>query len=281
MRFKSGHEFIAELNKFIENDMFNDAFALVQTNSVEGCIDFDGLKKLQLQWEALDKEKTDSPDPEKNYTLEFRRLRNRYFDLVDKPNCYQFEAAINPEETPSSTNYSKAFDELLQKSTDAVNVFISYAHEDRKAVDKLRKALSNMSSQELIEVWDDGEISPGTTWEPEIFDKIDSADIAILLISPSFTESFYCMEKEWKAIFSRHSGKDDALSIIPIYLMDGEYKGAPFRDFQWLPKKKKYIDSFKNQQKGFNEVAKELRDKVEKKFESKNSKSLNRYSDDF
>ncbi len=270
MRFNSGHKLIEELNKFIENDMFDDALALVQTFGAEGCIDLHELKKLQLKWEDLCKEKADSPNPEKNYVLEFRRLKNRYFECVDKPNCYQFEHTNETVEVQEETNFSKEFDDLLQKNTEAVKIFISYAHEDRRALQKLHKALGNMKLQKLIDVWDDGEIEPGIIWESEIFETIEKTDIVLLLISPAFISSYYCMKKELDALLARHSEEEGALSIIPIYLMDGEYKGAPFCRFQWIPKKKKYIDSYKSQQRGFNEVAKELRVRVEKLFEIKN-----------
>lgn len=274
MRFKSGHEIIEELNKFIENDMFNEALALAQTFSIEGCIDLEMLVELKTQWEDLVKEKADSPIPGKNYTLEFRRLRNKYFDIVDKEDCFQIEIEDESENIWQESKYREDFDKLLQKSSEAVNIFISYAHEDIKVLKKLHTAFGNMKFQKLIEVWDDGEIGPGISWEPEIFEKIECADIALLLISPSFTSSSYCMKKELDVLLARHSEQEGALYIIPVYLMDGEYKDAPFRKFQWLPRKKQFIDSYRNQQRGFNEVAKELRERVERIFERKNRKKI-------
>jgi hypothetical protein len=47
-------------------------------------------------------------------------------------------------------------------------VFISYSHKDAKWLEKLKQFLRPLEDKELIRVWDDTEIRPGSDWLGEI-----------------------------------------------------------------------------------------------------------------
>ena len=69
----------------------------------------------------------------------------------------------------------------LQSTPDKkVLVFISYAHEDEKLVDELRKQLSILKRLGVIEEWYDRDITAGSEWKGEIDDRLNSAQVVLL-----------------------------------------------------------------------------------------------------
>ena len=75
-------------------------------------------------------------------------------------------------------------------------VFISYSHEDALWLEKLRLFLQPLEDKELIRVWDDSEIRPGSDWLGEIRTALDSARVAVFLVTQSFLASRFIQEKE-------------------------------------------------------------------------------------
>src|SRR6266702_1580473 len=75
----------------------------------------------------------------------------------------------------------------------ALNIFFSYAHEDEVLRKELEKQLSILRWLGLITEWYDRDIHAGTEWEHEINAHLDTAQIILLLISPDFLASPYCL----------------------------------------------------------------------------------------
>src|SRR5438552_2576536 len=82
--------------------------------------------------------------------------------------------------------------------------FISYAHEDQALKDQLIKHLSSLQRQGLIRTWHDGDLIPGTVWEQQIIDHLNSADLILLLISADFMASDFCDRIEIQRAMARH-----------------------------------------------------------------------------
>ena len=88
-------------------------------------------------------------------------------------------------------------------------VFVSYAHADKKFLDKeLKPFLDHLVLRELIELWDDRMIGTGEDWYPHIADRLDHAKVAILLITPAFLASKFCLHEEVPVLLQRaHRGE--------------------------------------------------------------------------
>src|SRR5215469_16611293 len=86
----------------------------------------------------------------------------------------------------------------------AFEVFISYAHEDQAFRKELDKHLSNLKRQQLISAWYDGDIMPGTEWQPLIIHHLQTAQIILLLISVDFMASDFCYSIEMTQAMDRH-----------------------------------------------------------------------------
>jgi mRNA-degrading endonuclease RelE of RelBE toxin-antitoxin system len=75
-------------------------------------------------------------------------------------------------------------------------VFISYSHEDAVWLIKLRKFLRPLEDQGMLHVWVDTEIKPGSVWMDEIRQSLESARVAVFLITQNFLDSEFIREKE-------------------------------------------------------------------------------------
>ena len=93
---------------------------------------------------------------------------------------------------------------------------ISYAHEDEKRLDCLKKHLSSFRRQGLIYLWYDRYIYAGSDFKSEIGKNFNSADIVLLMISSDFIHSDFCCEIEMENALGR-SEKGDAI-VIPVIL---------------------------------------------------------------
>ena len=81
-----------------------------------------------------------------------------------------------------------------QRSSENIEIFFSYSHEDEKLRDELEKHLSILKRSGLISVWHDRKIGAGDEWKGQIDDHLNSANIILLLISPDFLSSDYCYD---------------------------------------------------------------------------------------
>src|ERR1700694_3005876 len=108
----------------------------------------------------------------------------------------------------------------------ALEVFISYAHQDQAFRSELDKHLSNLKRQQIISSWHDGNIVPGTEWPPQILDHIHTDQIILLLISADFMASDFCYSIEMTQAIARHQANQ--ARVLPIILRPTDWKGAAF-----------------------------------------------------
>lgn len=142
-----------------------------------------------------------------------------------------------------------------------IKVFFSYSHEDEKLKDELIKHLSILQRQGTVSVWNDRLIPPGSEWDQEIDDQLNSADIILLLVSPDFLASDYCWGIEVKRAMQRHEAGEAC--VIPVLLRHVDWKDAPFAKLQVLPDPKKPIKGRRDRDKAFCEVTKGITTAVE------------------
>ncbi|MEK6333975.1 MAG: tetratricopeptide repeat protein [Acidobacteriota bacterium] len=139
----------------------------------------------------------------------------------------------------------------------SVEVFYSYAHEDEKLRDELKKHLSNLKRQGVITDWYDRDISAGKEWDEEIKQHLNSAKVILLLISPDFMDSEYINDVEVKRAMERHVAGE--ARVIPIVLRPVDWQGAPFSKLQSLPSDVRPVTLWENQDKAFLDVSNGIR----------------------
>jgi hypothetical protein len=106
----------------------------------------------------------------------------------------------------------------------AVKIFFCYAHEDELYLNKLKAYLRPLQRQALIDVWHDRDISAGTEWEQEINERLNEAQIILLLVSPDFMNSDYCYSVEMKRALERHERKEAI--VIPVIVRPIYWQGV-------------------------------------------------------
>ena len=98
-------------------------------------------------------------------------------------------------------------------------VFVSYAHEDRYWLRRLRSVLRPLQQTVGFAVWDDQSMERGVLFEKEIADAIAAARVAILLVSDAFLRSAFIRDKEVPLLLERR----DAGAITVLWLpIEGE-----------------------------------------------------------
>lgn len=140
-------------------------------------------------------------------------------------------------------------------------VFISYAREDRSYIDELKKHLQNLQRQNLISTWFDGDIKPGTEWRPQLMDRLNRAQIILLLISSDFMASDFCYSIEMIRAIERHDA--DQARVLPIIVRPVDWKGAPFSKIQALPTGAKAVTRWPTHDDAFEDVAQGIRSAIE------------------
>ena len=94
------------------------------------------------------------------------------------------------------------------------SVFISYSHKDEDWKDRLVTHLGVLAKQDLLDIWDDRRITGGDDWFPEIEKAIESAHVAILMISANFLTSKFILGKEVPELLKKR--EKDNLRIMPL-----------------------------------------------------------------
>ena len=144
-----------------------------------------------------------------------------------------------------------------------IEVFYSYAHKDEKLRNKLETQLSLLKQQGHITNWHDRKISAGQEWANEIDERLNTADIILLLISPDFLASEYCYGIEMEHALERHERGE--ARVIPVILRKVYWQGASFGKLQALPTDARPVmsSSWHNQDEAFFNVAEGIRKVVE------------------
>jgi hypothetical protein len=101
---------------------------------------------------------------------------------------------------------------------------ISYCHRDREFLDRLRIHLKPLEKEFKIDIWDDTRIRGGSEWGADIRAAIQSAKVAILLISADFLGSDFIMEHELPALLESKAIVDKA--ILPIIVRPCSYEAT-------------------------------------------------------
>lgn len=95
-------------------------------------------------------------------------------------------------------------------------VFISYSHRDKPWLDALRVHLVPLQEQGLLDVWDDTRIRPGSPWRADITRALESAKVAVLLVSPDFLVSPFISQEELPRLL--RANQDEGLSLLCFFV---------------------------------------------------------------
>src|SRR4051812_29363083 len=92
---------------------------------------------------------------------------------------------------------------MTSSTKEPVEVFFSYAPADSGLRDALAKHLDLLRRQEVIRAWHQEMIAPGEDWRPAIRERLDAADLILILVSADYHASDDCFDLQMKRALER------------------------------------------------------------------------------
>jgi internalin A len=138
----------------------------------------------------------------------------------------------------------------------ALSLFISYSHKDELFRDELRGALTAYERKGELIPWDDTSIVAGQRWEPEVLQKLEEAEIIVLLLSNDFIRSDYCFLKEMRRARERDEAGECA--IVPIVVRACAFSKLELGQLQAILPNGKPVKQNKDRDAAWLEVTKQL-----------------------
>ena len=133
-----------------------------------------------------------------------------------------------------------------------INLFYSYAHEDESSCEEVMRSLEPLRAEGIVSEWYDRQISPGENWRIQISDNLARSKIVLLMISPDFLASDYCMGVELKQALERHWERQ--CRIVPIILRSCPWTNTRFGSFQALPRDGKPVTKWSNEAEALSSI---------------------------
>jgi hypothetical protein len=116
-----------------------------------------------------------------------------------------------------------------KSSTKRTRVFICYSHRDSKWLTRLQVHLAPLMNRLAgyygIDVWDDTKIKSGMKWRDEIRNAIQTARVAILLISADFIASDFIRSNELPPLLT--AARSEGVLILPVILGPSAFTETP------------------------------------------------------
>ena len=142
------------------------------------------------------------------------------------------------------------------------NIFISYCHHDSYWLEKIQIFLKPLVRSIKINVWDDKGIVSGSKWKDEIERNLQSAQIAILLVTPNFLASDFIADHELPKIFRK--AEKEGLLIFWISISHCLYDETELKDFQCANNPSRPLDNMPEyeQNQRLTEICQDIKNAV-------------------
>src|SRR3712207_5436395 len=114
---------------------------------------------------------------------------------------------------------------MVSAPSTRTKVFISYSHADKAWLERLKWHLKPLVREGRLECWDDTHIRPGDDWKQEIRTALDTAQVAVLLISARFFASDFIDENELPPLLTAAQKK--GVRILPVILSASRFARNP------------------------------------------------------
>lgn len=130
-------------------------------------------------------------------------------------------------------------------------IFAAYAKEDKNPVAKLKMLLKMVSRLEKVTCYD-RDISPGSEWQQEELQRLQAADILLLLVRWNFLGSDYSSSEQLGQAMKRHEAK--LARVLLILLHACPWKESPLRVLKALPEDDKPLNKWPSWPDGLNNI---------------------------
>ena len=137
-------------------------------------------------------------------------------------------------------------------------IFISYSHNDREWLSRLLVHLGVLQQEGLVKAWSDQHLKPGDEWPREIREALDSAEIAVLLVSADFLNSQFIRDKEIPVLLERMEA--GTLKVLPLLVRPCSYELSRLKHIEARPKHRDSVagGSPAEQERDFRDLTAEI-----------------------
>ncbi|GHO96608.1 hypothetical protein KSF_066560 [Reticulibacter mediterranei] len=108
--------------------------------------------------------------------------------------------------------------------------FISYSRSDAKYLSELHAHLKFHTRNGMINFWDDTMIKPGERWSEKITHGLQSAKVAVFLVSAEFLASDFIATRELPPLLT--AAAQEGVVILSVILSPSAFKYSPLAQFQ-------------------------------------------------
>ena len=156
---------------------------------------------------------------------------------------------------------------------DSLRIFISYSHKDLKYKKELLAQMRSLELTHKIDVWHDGKILAGDEIDAEILTQLEKSDVVLLLISPHFLASAYCIEVELAKAIERHN--EAQCIVIPVILAESMIdSNLSFAKLMRVPEDGKPIQKFRPQNNGYVNAVLKIKQMIDSRFANARKNSV-------
>jgi hypothetical protein len=149
-------------------------------------------------------------------------------------------------------------------------LFFSYSRADLALRDELEKNLAVLKNHSGIETWHDREIRAGEEFGTVIDERLDTADIILLLASPDFLASDYCYKREMPHAMDRH--RSGQAIVIPVILRPCDWRYTPFASLHATPLDGRPITQWPDRDEALQQVVGAVREALQRLGRSRKHK---------
>lgn len=206
-----------------------DQFSIIRPDNPITLFD-QGLQKLPVVFQGVVTALAVS-----QVTLFGRKYFIFFFDIEEKvvtfPRYTEFDKAMLKVATGILEIGFQSGTRMVRKELQRNQVFISYSHKDRVWLEKLQTHLKPLQVSGKVSVWSDTQIEAGTNWRKEIQKALNSAKVAVLLVSPNFLASDFIAKNELPKLLKM--AKEEGLVIYCIAISASSFKETRIGKYQF------------------------------------------------
>lgn len=115
-----------------------------------------------------------------------------------------------------------------------------------------------MRREGLIDAWYDRDILAGDVIDDVIDRELENADLILLMVSPDFINSDYCVEREMQRAIERHEANE--ARVVPIIIEPCDWLSMPaLSQLRALPNDGTPISEWPNPNNAYLDIVRELR----------------------
>lgn len=137
-----------------------------------------------------------------------------------------------------------------------VRIFVSYSHVDADERARLETHLAPLK-RDNVTTWFDGDLNAGDALDANIARELRTAHVFVALLSPSYLNSHYCWQIEYKRATGRR--RKGTMRVVAAVIKPCDWKATEAAGFKLLPKDGKPVIHWRSADLAFLDIAQGIR----------------------